>query len=282
MSRDRRAKMVNIDHPGLSITRQCSLVGISRSGFYYKKKCISDEDLEIIRQIDEQYLKTPFYGSRRMTLYLKKNGFNVCRKRVRRLMRHMGIHAVYPKPKTSKPNIKNKIYPYLLRNMTINRANQVWCSDITYIPLSHGFMYLVAIMDWHTRKVLSWRISNTMTSDFCISALEESISLYGTPEIFNTDQGSQFTDERFVGVLKSNAIQISMDGKGRWMDNVFIERLWRSVKYECIYINEFKGCKALKAGLRIWFEFYNQERPHVSLGDMTPDQVYQLGTKKTA
>jgi putative transposase len=197
-------------------------------------------------------------------------------------MLQMGIHAVYPKPKTTKKNPEHKIYPYLLRNMTVDHANQVWCTDITYIPLARGFMYLAAVMDWHTRKVLAWRISNTMTTDFCVSALEEAISRYGKPEIFNTDQGSQFTDEKFTKVLKDNGIQISMDGKGRWMDNVFIERLWRSVKYECVYIHEFKDGRALKDGLRNWFAFYNQERPHFSLQNMTPDQAYFLSIQTAA
>jgi putative transposase len=194
----------------------------------------------------------------------------------------MGIHAVYPKPRTSKKNPKHKIYPYLLRDITIDHTNQVWCTDITYIPLARGFMYLTAVMDWHSRKVLSWRLSNTMTSDFCISALEEAISRYGTPEIFNTDQGAQFTDKDFIQVLKDNNIKISMDGKGRWMDNVFIERLWRSVKYELIYINEFKDARELKNNLRTWFFFYNHERPHFSLNASTPDQAYMLGLEKAA
>ena len=282
MSRDRRVKMVDPNHQGLSIIRQCFLVGICRSVFYYKSRKDISIDLEVMRQIDEQYLRTPYYGSRRIMLYLRSLGYQITRKRVRRLMLQMGIHAVYPKPKTSTQNPNHKVYPYLLRNMTIDHANQVWCTDITYIPLARGFMYLAAVMDWHTRKVLAWRISNTMTTDFCVSALEEAISRYGRPEIFNTDQGSQFTDEKFTNVLKDNGIQISMDGKGRWMDNVFIERLWRSVKYECVYIQEFKDGRALKDGLRNWFAFYNQERPHFSLQNMTPDQAYRLSIQKAA
>lgn len=266
--------MLDKEHPGLSLTRQCKLLGISRSAVYYKPKPIHTEDLELMKLIDEQYMKTPVYGARSMQDHLNRRGYPVGRRRVGRLMRLMGIHAIYPKPKTSKPHPEHRIYPYLLRELDINRPDMVWAADITYIPLRRGFMYLVAVMDWHSRKVLSWRISNTLDSDFCVSALEEAIARYGCPEIFNTDQGSQFTSKAFTNVLKTNNIRISMDGRGRCMDNIFIERLWWTVKYHYLHLHSFENGLELQNGLRRWFEYYNRERGHQSLNRMTPDECY--------
>jgi len=266
--------MLDPQYPNLSLSRQCQLVGVSRSSFYYKPTQVKPEDLELMRQIDEQYLKTPFYGSRSMTKHFRRLGHKINRKRVQRLMRLMGIEAVYPRPRTSKPHPGHKIYPYLLRNLTIDRPNQVWAADITYIPLRRGFMYLVAVMDWYSRKVLSWRLSNTLDADFCVSALEEAIRLYGRPEIFNTDQGSQFTSQVFTKVLKDNDIRISMDGRGNFRDNIFIERLWWTVKYQYLYLHAFNDGAELRQGLKDWFRFYNKERFHQSLDDKTPDEVY--------
>lgn len=227
-----------------------------------------------MRIIDEQYLKTPFYGSRSFRNHLRRLGFKINRKRIQRLLRLMGLEAVYPKPRTSIPHPENKIFPYLLRDLSIDRPNQVWAADITYIPMRRGFMYLVAVMDWYSRKVLSWRISNTLDSDFCIAAVKEAIAKYGKPDIFNTDQGSQFTSRVFTGLLKSKGIRISMDGRGRYQDNIFIERLWWTVKYQYSYLRAFDNGLDLRRGLRQWFEFYNQERPHQSLGGLSPNDIY--------
>jgi len=227
-----------------------------------------------MRLIDEQYLKEPVWGSRSMTTFLRRKGWKINRKRVQRLMRKMGLEAVYPKPKTSKPHPEHKIYPYLLRGLTIDRPNQVWATDITYVPMHRGFMYLVAVIDWYSRKVLSWRISNTLDADFCVEALEEALRIHGCPEIFNTDQGSQFTSKEFTGKLKDHNIKISMDGRGRYLDNIFIERLWWTVKYHYLYLRTFDNGAELRQGLNNWFAFYNQERFHQSLGDKTPDEVY--------
>ena len=224
--------MVDPDHAALSITCQCRLVSIARSSFYYEGKGESPLNQQLLRRIDEQFLETPFYGSRQMTRWLLRQGARVSRKRVRRLMRLLGLQAVFQRPRTSQRHPEHRIYPYLLRDLAITRPNQVWCSDVTYIPLTRGFLYLVAVMDWASRKVLSWRLSNTLESSFCVEAVDEALERYGPPEIFNTDQGSQFTSLAFTDVLKDAGIHISMDGKGRWMDNVFIERLWRSLKYE--------------------------------------------------
>jgi putative transposase len=232
------------------------------------------QNLELMRLIDEQHLETPWYGARQMTRHLRRQGHAVNRKRIGRLMQLMGLSAIYQKPNTSKPHPQHKVYPYLLRAMTIDRPNQVWCADISYIPLKRGFLYLVAIMDWASRKVLSWRLSNTMDADFCIAALEDALSRYGKPEIFNTDQGSQFTSDVFTHVLKEAGVRISMDGKGRWRDNVMIERLWRSLKYECIYLYAFETGSEVRQGLRRWIEFYNTQRPHSSLDDRTPHEAY--------
>ena len=267
--------MININEKQLSISTQCRLLSISRSGWYYQAKGESALNLTLMKLIDAQFLKTPYYGSRQMARHLRRQGYCVGRHRVRRLMRLMGIEAVYQKPKTSQPHPEHKIYPYLLRGIDITRNNQVWCADITYIPIKRGFLYLTAIMDWHSRKVLSWRLSNTMDAQFCQEALEEALSIYGRPEIFNTDQGAQFTSYVFTDVLKKNNIQISMDGKGRWMDNVFIARLWRSLKYECVYLNAFDNGIQARQHIGRWLNHYNQERPHSAFNGATPSEIYE-------
>lgn len=266
--------MVDPFNKNVTISKQCDLLSISRSGWYYDPKGESPLNLHLMRLIDEQFLETPYYGSRQMARHLQRQGYNVGRHRVRRLMRLMGIEAVYQKPRTSDPHPCHKTYPYLLRGLEITRANQVWCTDITYIPVKRGFLYMVAIMDWYSRKVLSWRLSNTMDTGFCVEALEEAIVRYGKPEIFNTDQGSQFTSFDFTGVLKENGIKISMDGKGRWMDNVFIERLWRSLKYECVYLNAFDNGLQARQKIGAWIAHYNETRPHSSFDGLTPGEVY--------
>jgi putative transposase len=251
----------------LSITKQCELIGLPRSSYYRESQLSveTEENLALMRLIDEEFMRHTFLGSRQMRNYLRRKGHRINRKRVQRLMRKMGLVSLVPKSSTSLGNKAHKTYPYLLRNRVINQANQVWCTDITYIRLKGGFVYLVAIMDWHSRRVLSWELSNTMDSSFCTSALERAIRLHGTPEIFNTDQGSQFTSKLFTAVLKNNKIKISMDGKRRWMDNVFIERLWRSVKYENLYLNEYASVSNLRQSLKRYFQYYNYERTHQSL-----------------
>jgi putative transposase len=267
--------MIEKEHPKLSVVRQCALLSVSRSSVYYQAKGISGYDLELMALIDRQYLKTPFYGSRRMRVWLRGQGHLINRKRVRRLMRVMGITAIYQRPNTSKPTPGHKIYPYLLRGVTIDRVNQVWATDITYIPMAHGFMYLVAIIDWYSRYVLAWRLSNTLDVDFCIDALEEALAK-GTPEIFNTDQGSQFTSGAFTGMLLKKGIQISMTGKGRCQDNVFVERLWRSLKYEEVYLKGYQRVPEARAGIGAYLGFYNRERPHQALGYRTPREVFEV------
>lgn len=259
----------------LSVTQQCKVLSISRSSAYYQAQGPSDEELSLIRQLDELHLVYPFYGARRLRdALLDEYGLIVNRKRIRRLMQLMGLYAIYPGNKgTSKPNKAHRIYPYLLGDIEINRSNQVWCVDITYLPMARGFAYLVAIMDWYSRKVLSWRISNVMDTDFCIEALNEAINRYGVPEIFNSDQGAQFTSHAFTEVLKQHHIRISMDGKGRWIDNVFIERLWRSVKYEEVYLHAYETINQASVGLKKYFQFYNTKRKHQTL-KAKPDQVY--------
>ena len=257
----------------VSVRRQCELLNLSRSGFYYEPLPISAEDQTIMNQIDEIYLKYPFYGARRMSRELKGFGFYVGRKRTGSLMNLMGLEAVFPRKNTSKPNPHHLIYPYLLRGVEVSRTNQVWSMDITYIRLARGFVYLAAVIDWKSRYVLSWKLSNTLTSDFCIEALKEALS-YGTPEIFNTDQGSQFTSAEFTQELKDRGIQISMDGRGRALDNIFVERLWRSVKYENVYLNCYETILETQAGLKEYFEFYNVKRRHQSLDYKTPWLVY--------
>jgi len=265
--------MIDRTH-SLPVTRQCQLLNLNRSSVYYQPLGISDEDLKLMRLIDEIHLKRPFYGSRRIRDDLQDLGHPLNRKKVQRLMRQMGIMALYPKAHTSRPGKGHKIYPYLLRGLMIDRPNQVWATDLTYIPMARGFVYVVAIIDWYSRKVLSWRVSNSMDADPCVEALEEAISRYGTPEIFNTDQGSQFTSDAFTGVLKDADIKISMDGKGRWVDNVFVERLWRSLKYEEVYIKAYDTVAEARLGIGNYFQFYNRERRHQSLDRQTPDQVY--------
>lgn len=266
--------MIEFHNPYISIVRQCKLFKISRTSVYYKPKGEKPENFELMRLMDEQYLKTPTHGSRSMVTFLEKLGYDKNRKRIQRLMRLMGLEAIYPKKKTSTPNPAHKIYPYLLRKLCIDHPNQVWAADISYLPMEQGFMYLVAIMDWHSRKVLSWRVSNTMDSDFCVTALKEAIYKYDCPEIFNTDQGSQFTSESFTKVLKDNDIKISMDGRGRFQDNIFIERLWWTLKYHYFYLRTFETGSELRKGLRNWFQYYNQERFHQSLENWTPNEIY--------
>jgi len=258
----------------LPITRQCDLLDLCRSGVYYQAAPVSAKDLELMRQIDEIHLTWPFYGSRKIRDELWSRGYDVGRDRVRRLMRLMGIEALYVKPKLSQAYPGHRKYPYLLRGLLITRPNHVWATDITYIPMAKGFCYLVAIIDWASRMVLSWRLSNTLDSSFCIEALEEAIAKFGCPDIFNTDQGSQFTSEAFTECLCSHSIAISMDGKGRWRDNVFIERLWKSVKYEDIYLKAYGSMAEVKKGLTEYFIFYNQMRWHQSLDRKTPAMVY--------
>ena len=273
--------MVNKDG-SLSVRRQCALLALPRSTFYHSPEPVSGDDLAMMSLIDRCHLKYPFYGSRRIRGWLLDEGHCVNRKRVQRLMRTIGLAALYPGRNLSKANQAHKVYPYLLRNLVIDRPNQVWSTDITYIPMAKGFVYLVAVMDWYSRRVLSWRLSNTMDTAFCIDALEEAIERNGAPEIFNTDQGSQFTSEDFTGVLKSNEIAISMDGKRRWVDNVFVERLWRSVKYEEVYLHAYDDIRTAKASLIRYFEFYNTERKHQSLGDQVPDRVYYEAVERMA
>jgi putative transposase len=276
MSQQERKTNISSTH-SLAITRQCKLLSISRSSSYYKPHEISGEELSLMRQLDELHLLYPFYGSRRLRNAMEdEHSLIVNRKRIQRLMRLMGISAIYPGKNTSKPNKAHRIYPYLLRGLEINRSNQVWCTDMTYIPMHKGFAYLIAIMDWHSRKVLSWRISNVMDTDFCVEALNEAFNRYGTPEIFNTDQGSQFTSEAFTDELKKREVKISMDGKGRWVDNVFIERLWRSVKYEEVYLHAYENIPHARDNLKRYFEFYNTKRRHQTL-DCTPDNEYLSG-----
>jgi len=258
----------------LSIVRQCQLLSIARATYYFENKGESPFNLKIMRLIDEQFLKTPSYGSRQMARWLRRQRYCVGRKRVRRLMRLMGLVAVYPKPRTSIPDKAHRIYPYLLKDLMIDRPNQVWCADITYIPMRRGFLYLVAVMDWFSRRVLSWRLSNSLDADFCIAALEDALARFWPPDIFNTDQGCQFTSEGFTQTLKDAGVAISMDGKGRWMDNVFIERLWRTVKYECVYLNELENGRQARVVLGDWFRGYNSERPHSSLDGRTPKEVH--------
>jgi len=274
MSQAERKARVDPTHR-TPITHQCRLLSISRSSAYYQPKPQCDEELSLMKLLDALHLQYPFYGARRLRdALLDEHGLVVNRKRVRRLMRLMNIRAVYPGNKgTSKPNKAHRIYPYLLNDLAINHSNQVWCTDITYLPMARGFAYLVAIMDWHSRKVLSWRISNVMDTDFCIEALNEAIDRYGAPEIFNSDQGAQFTSTAFTDELKQHDIRISMDGKGRWVDNVFIERLWRSVKYEEVYLHAYDSLVEARTNLKKYFQFYNSKRKHQTL-KAKPDERY--------
>lgn len=265
--------MIERTHPDLSIRRQCELVGLNRSTLYYEPAQESALNLELMRLMDEQYLKTPFYGWPRMLAYLRRQGYEVNHKRVRRLLQKMGIQAIYPKPKTSVSSAEHKIYPYLLRGLEITHVNQVWSADITYLPMPHGFMYLVAVMDWYSRYVLAWQLSNTLDSSFCLDALHQAL-LWGKPEIFNTDQGAQFTSNLFTDCLIKAEIQISMDGRARALDNIFTERLWRSVKYEDVYPKGYDTVPSLEHGLDGYFHLYNHERLHQSLAYRTPAEVH--------
>jgi len=274
MSQADRLAMIARPHPQFSITEQCALLKAPRSTLYYRPKPVSDEDLALMRRIDEIYTKWPFYGSRRMVAELRGEGHDVNRKRVRRLMRLMGMEAIYQKPNTSRKHPSHKIYPYLLGKLAIERPNQVWCADITYIPMKKGWVYLVAIMDWFSRCVLAWRLSITMETDFCVEALKEAMECYGKPEIFNTDQGVQFTATAFIETLAAQGVQISMDGKGRFLDNIFIERLWRSLKYEEVFIKAYTTVMEARLGIGAWLRFYNDERKHQALDYRTPREIF--------
>jgi putative transposase len=272
-----RRALVDRDDPVLAVVAQCRLLKIARSTLYYQPAPVSEDDLALMRRMDELYLAHPFYGSRRMVAVLRRDGVVVNRKRVRRLMHLMGLEAIYQKPNTSAGHPEHRIYPYLLRGLAIKRPNQVWCADITYIPMAKGFVYLVAVMDWFSRRVLSWRLSITMEADFCVEALQEAISCHGPPEIFNTDQGVQFTSTGFLDELETAGIRISMDGKGRFLDNIFIERLWRSLKYEEVFTKAYGSVPEARAGIGGWLGFYNEKRPHQSLGYRTPNEVFAGG-----
>ncbi len=257
-----------------SRVRQCHLLGLARSTYYYQPQPATDTELTLLRKMDEQYLKTPQYGSRSYTTWFLRQGILIGRKKAASMMKTLGIISTAPKPRTSIPAKQHKIYPYLLKGKAINRPNQVWAADITYVPMEKGFGYLVAIMDWHSRKVLSWRLSNTMDADFCVQALEAAIQDHGCPQIFNTDQGAQFTSEAWIAVLRNHDVQVSMDGKGCYRDNIFVERLWRTVKYELLYTRAFSDLREVKQGLTQWFGWYNQERFHQGLDNQTPNEVY--------
>ena len=265
--------MIERDHP-LSVARQCMLLALPRSTFYYQPVATSLGELEVMRRIDELHLAHPWMGSRSLRDQLNRAGIPISRDRVRRLMRKMDIHAVYRRPRTTIPETGHKIYPYLLRDRIIDRPDQAWCADVTYIPMARGFVYLVAVMDWYSRKVLAWCLSNTMTVDFCVEALQEALARFGTPGIFNTDQGSQFTSKAFTDTLQSAGVTISMDGKGRWMDNVFIERLWRTLKYEEVYLRAYSTVGEARTGIGRYIDFYNAQRTHQALARRTPDEVY--------
>jgi len=275
MSVARRRRLVEPEERSLSIVGQCELLSISRSGFYYQPVGETAETLGLMRLIDQQFLETPWYGARQMVRQLRRAGHLVGRRRMRRLMGLMGLAPIYQRPRTTVAHPAHVVHPYLLRGLVIDRPNQVWCADITYIPMPRGLLYLVAVMDWATRKVLAWRLSNTMDVEFCLAAVEEALARFGAPEIFNTDQGSQFTSPRFAGLLSGASVRISMDGRGRWMDNVFIERLWRSLKYECVYLHDFATGAEVRAGLARWINYYNADRPHSALEGRTPDEAYR-------
>ena len=268
--------MVDRDHADVSVVRQCELLNISRSSVYYSPVGASEYELELMGLIDKQYLRTPFYGSRKIAALLRGQGYSINRKRVQRLMRRMGIEAIYRRPRTTRPDSGHKVYPYLLRDLQIDEVNQVWATDITYIPMARGFMYLVCVMDWHSRYVLSWRLSNTLEADFCVDALEEALSM-DVPGIFNTDQGSQFTSEAFTSVLLNHGVRVSMDSAGAYMDNVFVERLWKSVKYEEVYLKAYESVAEARAGIGAYLNFCKNERPHQALERRTPAQVSEEG-----
>ena len=268
--------MIEPMHPKISVSRQCQLLALPRSTRYHRPKPVVDETLDLMKQIDELYMMHPFYGARQMVRALNRLGFEVGRKRVSRLMARLGLEAIYRKPNLSKASPGHSIYPYLLRGLAVDRPNQVWATDITYIPVKGGYAYLCAIIDWHSRCVLGWELSNTMDTGFCVRVLKRALATHGIPEIFNTDQGSQFTSLEFTGVLKAHGVKISMDGKGRCLDNVFVERLWRSVKYEEVYLKAYANLVEAERNLRIYFGFYNDHRPHSSHDGQTPSEVYRL------
>jgi putative transposase len=278
-SADAKRPLVDVGHPALSVRRQCELLGLARASLYYEPATESPDNLRLMRLIDEEYTARPFYGSRRMTVRLVEQGEAVNRKRVQRLMRLMGLEAIYPKPKLSAAGPGQRIYPYLLREVSIERPDQVWSTDITYLPLASGFMYLAATIDWYSRYVIAWRLSNTLDGSFCLDMLEEALS-YSRPEVFNTDQGVQFTAQAWTSRLESAGVAVSMDGRGRCLDNVFVERLWRSLKYEDIYIRCYEAVSELQQGLQRYFGFYNEERPHQSLDYRTPAVVYRDRTRR--
>ena len=267
--------MIEPDHPKLPVSRQCELLGLPRSSFYYQPEPQCDRDARLMRRIDELYLAHPFYGSRQMTRTLRREGHTINRKRVRRLMRRMGLEAIYQKPNLSRPDAAHKIYPYLLRKLAVTRPNQVWATDITYVQIQGGFIYLCAVIDWFSRRVLAWELSNTLDATFCVRAVARAIAEHGVPEIFNTDQGCQFTSVEFTQPLLDLGVKLSMDGKGRCLDNVFVERLWRTVKYEEIYLRGYVSVVDAHAHLERYFEFYNHRRPHSSLEDRTPEEAYR-------
>lgn len=271
--------MISYDDDRISVRRQCELLDLNRSALYYKPVPVSAEEQRLMNRIDEIYTKWPFMGSRKIRTLLNEEDFCVGRDHVRTLMGKMGLYAIYPKRNLSKPHPEHIIYPYLLTGVDITAVNQVWSADITYIRLASGFVYLMAIIEWYSRYVLAWALSNTLEADFCVTALKEALAKYGTPDVFNTDQGSQFTSEDFTGELLKNKIQISMDGKGRALDNIFVERLWRTVKYEDIYIHDYRTIPEVRAGLKGYFDFYNTKRPHQSLGYKMPELVYWEGRK---
>ena len=271
--------MINLEEP-VSVSRQCAMLGVSRSSVYYQPVPVKPAELDLMRRLDQLHMQYPFYGSRGLRNALSAEGYQVNRKKIQRLMRKMGLLAVYPKRRTTIPDQGHRIYPYLLRGVAVSRPNQVWAADITYIPMARGFLYLVAVMDWFSRKVLSWRLSNTMDYHFCVEALDEAVQRYGKPEIFNTDQGAQFTSEAFTGRLKNEGIKISMDGKGRWIDNRFVERLWRSVKYEEVYLKPYQSPREAEQSLGEYFSFYNTIRRHQGLNNRTPDEVYAKSKQK--
>ena len=266
--------MIDSDHPRLSVSRQCLLLALPRSTHYHQPRPILPENLLFMKLIDELYMLYPFYGSRQMARALRRQGYDINRKRIQRLMRVMGLEAIYRKPNLSRANAAHRVYPYLLRNLTVVRPNQVWATDLTYIPVRGGFAYLCAVIDWHSRCVLAWELSNTLDAAFCVRVLKKAIQHHGVPEIFNTDQGCQFTSAEFTGVLLAHGIKISMDGKGRCLDNVFVERLWRSVKYEEVYLKAYANVLEAERGLGAYFRFYNESRPHSSHDGQTPREIY--------
>ena len=277
LSRATRRNLVQRGHPQASLSLQCRLLGLCRSTLYCRPQAADPDELALMRRLDELYTAHPFYGSRQMSRHVVREGYAAGRHRVRRLMRTMGLEAIYCKPRCSQPQPGQRVYPYLLRNRSIERPHQVWCADITYIPLRRGYLYLVAVMDWASRCVLAWELSNTLDSEFCVLAVEEALEAHPAPQMFNTDQGSQFTAQAFTGCLEGAGVRISMDGRGRWMDNVFIERLWRSLKYEAVYLQELADGFAARELVGEWIGFYNAVRPHSSLGGQTPWETLQQG-----